>query len=80
MLRDLSVALSKFGDAASAAGHGGLAHEALRETLALVRRLRAAWGDTPMVLRDLMIALSKLGAAERHAGRIAPALASYREA
>ncbi|MDS4027157.1 MAG: tetratricopeptide repeat protein, partial [Candidatus Contendobacter sp.] len=79
VLRDLSVALDKVGDAARALGRLAEAERAYGESLAVMRVLRERLGDTPQVLRDLSVALDRVGDAASALGRLEEARNAYRE-
>ena len=62
-----------------AAGELASATAAHEESLALVRRLVDAYGETPESLRDLSISLNRVGDVRGAAGELASATAAHEE-
>ena len=77
--RELVVALGQLSAQSLLGGQLSEAHGAASDSVALMRQLRQALGDSPQVLRDLSVSLDNLGDAEEQAGRGEAALAAYRE-
>jgi tetratricopeptide (TPR) repeat protein len=73
------VSLDNVGQVARDLGRPEEAREAFQESLALLRQLRAALGDTPQVLRDLSVSLDNVGEVARDLGRLEEARESYQE-
>ena len=78
-LREWVMALWALSEHALAHSRSTEAHAAASESVALMRQLHTALGDSPQVLLDLSVSLEQVGDAENQAGRGEAALQAYRE-
>jgi tetratricopeptide (TPR) repeat protein len=77
--QDLAVALDDVGQVAQELGRLEAAEQAFAESLALLRRLVQAVGESPTALRELAVALNHVGQVARELGRLEAAEQAFAE-